>query len=51
MILKVITITFFTVYTILAVDTVRIIVKHKKSNQTQSDSTNYIVEPLNEEEL
>jgi hypothetical protein len=51
MILKVITITFFTVYTILAIDMATTIVKHKKSNQPQSDSTNYIVEPLNEEEL
>ena len=36
--LKVLTITFFTVYTILAVDATIAIVKHKQ-NKIQSDST------------
>jgi hypothetical protein len=37
MILKVITITFITVYTVLAVDMAKTIVKHKP-NQIESDS-------------
>jgi hypothetical protein len=49
MILKVITITFFTVYTILAIDMATTIVKHKKSNQPQSDSTNYVPTELDED--
>ena len=46
--LKILTITFVTIYTILAVDMARTVIKHK-SNQLQSDSTNYNLEELDEE--
>ena len=41
--LKILTITFVTVYTVLAVDMTKAIIKHK-SNQIQSDSTDYNIE-------
>jgi hypothetical protein len=51
MILKIMAITFSTIYIVLAVDMAKAIVAHKKSNKIQSDSTNYNVEQLDEEEL
>jgi hypothetical protein len=47
--LKILAVTFVTIYAVLAVDMTRTIIKHKKSNQTQSDSTNYNLEELDEE--
>lgn len=46
--LKILTITFVTIYAVLAVDMAKTIIKHK-SNQIQSDSTNYNLEELDEE--
>lgn len=46
--LKILAVTFFTVYSILAVNMAKTIIKHK-SNQIQSDSTNYNLEELDEE--
>lgn len=42
-------ITFSTIYIVLAIDMATTIVKHKKSNQPQSDSTTYNIEELDEE--
>jgi hypothetical protein len=47
--LKILAVTFVTIYAVLAVDMATTIVKHKKSNQPQSDSTNYNLEELDEE--
>ena len=49
MILKIITITFSTIYIVLAVDMAKAIVAHKKSNKIQSDSTNYVPTELDED--
>jgi hypothetical protein len=46
--LKILTITFVTIYTVLAVDMARTVIKHN-SNQLQSDSINYNIEELDEE--
>jgi hypothetical protein len=49
MILKIMAITFSTIYIILAVDMAKAIIAHKKSNKIQSDSTTYTPEQLDEE--